>query len=204
MNSSLRSQFLIPIVTMLLLICTVVTAISWNIASRTTRQATEARLRNLLQLCAVSKFPLTEPVLDQIGEFSRCKIQVVQQVPITDQLFSMVKSNGQFDAFAIRLDRTPNRTEPSERDYLLAVSDTKERFELATQAFWLPMATGVLSTLAFCGIALGIANRMVKRLETLETQVNRIALGQFQPVAVEPKASDSIASLTRSINSMSQ
>jgi hypothetical protein len=101
MNSSLRSQFLIPIVTMLLLICTVVTAISWNIASRTTRQATEARLRNLLQLCAVSKFPLTEPVLDQIGEFSRCKIQVVQQVPITDQLFSMVKSNGQFDAFAI-------------------------------------------------------------------------------------------------------
>jgi signal transduction histidine kinase len=204
MNSSLRSQFLIPIVTMLLLICTVVTAISWNIASRTTRQATEARLRNLLQLCAVSKFPLTEPVLDQIGEFSRCKIQVVQQVPVTDQLFSMVKSNGQFDAFAIRLDRTPNRTEPSERDYLLAVSDTKERFELATQAFWLPMATGVLSTLAFCGIALGIANRMVKRLETLETQVNRIALGQFQPVAVEPKASDSIASLTRSINSMSQ
>ena len=79
---------MIPIVAMLLLICTAVTAVSWTIASRTSRTATETRLRNLLQLCAVSKFPLTEPVLDQIGEFSRCKIRVVSQVAVTDELFT--------------------------------------------------------------------------------------------------------------------
>jgi hypothetical protein len=53
MSSSLRSQFLIPIVAMLLLTCTAVTLISWMIASRTTLATTETRLRNLLQLCAV-------------------------------------------------------------------------------------------------------------------------------------------------------
>jgi len=204
MSSSLRSQFLIPIVAMLLLTCTAVTLISWMIASRTTLATTETRLRNLLQLCAVSKFPLTEPVLDQIGEFSQCKIRVVSEVPVSDKLFSTEELAGTFDAFAIRLDRSDSRTEPGTESYLLALSDPKERFERTTQAFWLPMATGILSTLAFCGIALGIANRIVRRLELLETQVNRIATGSYETVPVAPQARDSIASLTRSVNSMSQ
>ncbi|MFN9628278.1 MAG: ATP-binding protein [Planctomycetota bacterium] len=205
MNSSLRSQFLIPIVAMLLLICTAVTAVSWTIASRTSRTATETRLRNLLQLCAVSKFPLTEPVLDQIGEFSRCKIRVVSQVAVTDELFTSEELAGNFDSLAIRLDRNPMLIEGANANYLLALSDPQERFERTAQAFWLPMATGVLSTLAFCAIALGIANRMVKRLETLETQVNRIAAGEYQSVAtVDTRRVDSIGSLARSINSMAQ
>ncbi|MFM9062951.1 MAG: hypothetical protein ACKOOI_07950, partial [Pirellula sp.] len=107
MNSSLRSQFLIPIVAMRLLICTAVTAVSWTIASRTSRTAPETRLRTLLQLCAVSKFPLTEPVLYQIGEFSRCKIRVVSQVAVTDKLFTSEELAGNFDSLAIRLDRNP-------------------------------------------------------------------------------------------------
>ena len=204
MNSSLRSQFLIPIVAMLLLTCTAVTLVSWRIASQTTRLATESRLRDLLQLCSVSKFPLTEPVLDQIGEFSRCTIRVVASVPQTDRLFTSDELGGSFDAFAIRLDRTDTPVDAGSPSYLLALSDPKERFALTAQAFWLPMATGVLSTLAFCTIALGIANRMVRRLETLESQVNRIATGQYEPAIVDPNARDSIASLTRSINSMSQ
>jgi signal transduction histidine kinase len=202
MNSSLRNQFLIPIVAMLLLICAAVTAVSWTIAMRTSRTATETRLRNLLQLCAVSKFPLTEPVLDQIGEFSRCKIRRVSQVAVIDKLFTTEELDGNFDAFAIRLDRNENPSETTAANFLLALSDPKERFERTTAAFWLPMATGVLSTLAFCAIALGIANRMVKRLETLETQVNRIAGGEYQSVAVDARSVDSIASLARSINSM--
>ena len=203
MNSSLRSQFLIPIVAMLLLVCLAVTGFSWRFASNSTLAATESRLRNLLQLCEVSKFPLTQPVLDQIGEFSRCKIKVVPQVPCTDKLFSSHQIDGTYDALAIRLDRSEDPVKLQSGNYLLALSDPKERFELTTQAFWLPMATGILSTLAFCTIALGIANRMVMRLEVLETQVNRIAKGEYATVAVNPNAHDSIASLTHSINSMS-
>lgn len=195
---------MIPIVAMLLLICTTVTAVSWTIASRTSRTATETRLRNLLQLCAVSKFPLTEPVLDQISEFSRCKIRVVSQVACTDKLFTSEELAGNFDALAIRLDRNPMLPEATNANYLLALSDPNERFERTTQAFWLPMATGVLSTLAFCTIALGIANRMVKRLESLETHVNRIAAGEYQSVAIDARSVDSIGSLARSINSMAQ
>lgn len=204
MSSSLRSQFLIPIVAMLLLICTAVTLFSWRFAAQSTRLATESRLRNVLQLCAVSKFPLTEPVLDQIGEFSGCKIRVVSNVPQAETLFTQPEAEGGLDALAIRLDRSDTATDSNGPNYLLALSDPKERFERTTQAFWLPMATGILSTLAFCAIALGIANRMVRRLETLESQVNRIAAGHYEPVDVDPRSGDSIATLTRSINSMSQ
>ena len=109
MNSSLRSQFLIPIVAMLLLICSAVTLVSWKIASRTTLVATEERLRNVLQLCSVSRFPLTEPVLNQIGDFSRCKIKVVSQVATTNTLFTSEEMLGTFDAYAIRLERDNNR-----------------------------------------------------------------------------------------------
>ncbi|MCY3008078.1 MAG: HAMP domain-containing sensor histidine kinase [Planctomycetota bacterium] len=204
MNSSLRSQFLIPIVAMLLLICSAVTLVSWKIASRTTLAATEERLRNVLQLCSVSRFPLTEPVLDQIGEFSRCRIKVVPEVAATNKLFSSKESSGTFDAFAIRLDRNGNQAIAGSPSFLLALSDPKDRFALSSQAFWLPMATGILSTLAFCAMALGIANRMVRRLEKLESQVNRIASGHYETVHVEPRVQDAIASLTRSVNTMSQ
>ncbi|MFN7208262.1 MAG: HAMP domain-containing protein, partial [Planctomycetota bacterium] len=204
MNSSLRSQFLIPIVAMLLLICSAVTLVSWKIASRTTLAATEERLRNVLQLCSVSRFPLTEPVLNQIGDFSRCKIKVVSQVATTNTLFTSEEMLGTFDAYAIRLERDDNRATAESPSYLLALSDPKDRFALSSQAFWLPMATGILSTLAFCAMALGIANRMVQRLEKLESQVNRIASGHYETVPVEQRAQDSIASLTRSVNTMSQ
>ena len=120
------------------------------------------------------------------------------------QAFSAEEPGGHFDALAIRLELGPDHKEESAACYLLALSDPKDRFELTTQAFWLPMATGILSTLAFCAIALGIANRMVRRLEVLETQVNRIAGGQYETVPVEPRSRDSIASLTRSVNTMSQ
>jgi signal transduction histidine kinase len=209
MSLSLRSQFLIPIVAMLLLVCLAVTGLSWRFASNTTRLATEARLRNLLQLCSVSKFPLTQPVLDQIGDFSRCKIKVVEQIAVTNRLFSSSQSDGTYDGLAIPLDRTedPSGLQPSglqSGNFLLALSDPQERFERTTQAFWLPMATGILSTLACSAIALGIANRMVRRLEVLKTQVNRIAMGEYATVEVDPRARDAIASLTHSINSMSQ
>lgn len=149
MNSSLRSQFLIPIVAMLLLICSAVTLVSWKIASRTTLAATEERLRNVLKLCSVSRFPLTEPVLNQIGEFSRCKIKVVPQVATTNTLFTSEEMAGTFDSYAIRLERDDNRATEGSPSYLLALSDPKDRFALSSQAFWLPMATGILSTLAF-------------------------------------------------------
>lgn len=223
---SLRRQFLVPLVSLLLLISLTVTFSAQQYAVRSARIATESRMRDLLELCKLERFPLTESVLGQIGEFADCKLQIVSNVEVTDKLFDVVGEDlNRYDGFAIELPPSQSIFETtSTRRFLLALTSPRDRLERAAQAFWLPMATGILSTLAVGIAALWIANRMVRRLELLEHQVQRIAQGDysqgFNQRSVDQRSvdqlrnsrtgprdassKDSIASLTRTINAMSQ
>ena len=213
---SLRRQFLVPLVSLLLLISLTVTFSAQQFAVRSARIATESRLRDLLELCKLERFPLTESVLGQIGAFADCKLQIVGEVEVTDKLFDVLGEDSiRYDGFAIELPPSQSAFEPtSSRRFLLALTSPRDRLERAAQAFWLPMATGILSTLAVGIAALWIANRMVRRLELLEHQVQRIAQGDYSHGVDQQSDSrtgprdasskDSIASLTRTINAMSQ
>jgi signal transduction histidine kinase len=228
---SLRRQFLVPLVSLLLLISLTVTFSAQQFAVRSARIATESRLRDLLELCKLERFPLTESVLGQIGAFADCKLQIVSEVEVTDKLFDVLGENSiRYDGFAIELPPSQSAFEPtSSRRFLLALTSPRDRLERAAQAFWLPMETGILSTLAVGIAALWIANRMVRRLELLEHQVQRIAQGDYSQSSNQPNSDqegvsqkvdnqqlttqnvpndvsskDSIASLTRTINAMSQ
>ncbi len=213
---SLRRQFLVPLVSLLLLISLTVTFSAQRYAVRSARIATESRLRDLLELCKLERFPLTESVLGQIGEFADCKLQIVSNVEVTDKLFDVMGEDlNRYDGFAIELPPSQSVFETtSTRRFLLALTSPRDRLETAAQAFWLPMATGILSTLAVGIAALWIANRMVRRLELLERQVQRIAQGDYSHGVDQQSDSrtgprdasskDSIASLTRTINAMSQ
>lgn len=213
---SLRRQFLVPLVSLLLLISLTVTFSAQRYAVRSARIATESRLRDLLELCKLERFPLTESVLGQIGEFADCKLQIVSNVEVTDKLFDVMGEDlNRYDGFAIELPPSQSVFETtSTRRFLLALTSPRDRLERAAQAFWLPMATGILSTLAVGIAALWIANRMVRRLELLERQVQRIAQGDYSHGVDQQSDSrtgprdasskDSIASLTRTINAMSQ
>ena len=228
---SLRRQFLVPLVSLLLLISLTVTFSAQQFAVRSARIATESRLRDLLELCKLERFPLTESVLGQIGAFADCKLQIVSEVEVTDKLFDVLGEDSiRYDGFAIELPPSQSAFEPtSSRRFLLALTSPRDRLERAAQAFWLPMETGILSTLAVGIAALWIANRMVRRLELLEHQVHRIAQGDYSQSSNQPNSDqegvsqkgdnqqltsqnvpsdvsskDSIASLTRTINAMSQ
>ena len=213
---SLRRQFLVPLVSLLLLISLTVTFSAQRYAVRSARIATESRLRDLLELCKLERFPLTESVLGQIGEFADCKLQIVSNVEVTDKLFDVMGEDlNRYDGFAIELPPSQSVFETtSTRRFLLALTSPRDRLERAAQAFWLPMATGILSTLAVGIAALWIANRMVRRLELLERQVQRIAQGDYshgvdqqgdsRTGPRDASSKDSIASLTRTINAMSQ
>jgi signal transduction histidine kinase len=228
---SLRRQFLVPLVSLLLLISLTVTFSAQQFAVRSARIATESRLRDLLELCKLERFPLTESVLGQIGAFADCKLQIVSEVEVTDKLFDVLGEDSiRYDGFAIELPPSQSAFEPtSSRRFLLALTSPRDRLERAAQAFWLPMETGILSTLAVGIAALWIANRMVRRLELLEHQVQRIAQGDYSQSSNQPNSDqegvsqkgdnqqltsqnvpsdvsskDSIASLTRTINAMSQ
>ncbi len=213
---SLRRQFLVPLVSLLLLISLTVTFSAQRYAVRSARIATESRLRDLLELCKLERFPLTESVLEQIGEFADCKLQIVSNVEVTDKLFDVMGEDlNRYDGFAIELPPSQLIFETtSTRRFLLALTSPRDRLERAAQAFWLPMATGILSTLAVGIAALWIANRMVRRLELLERQVHRIAQGDYshgvdqqgdsRTGPRDASSKDSIASLTRTINAMSQ
>ncbi len=213
---SLRRQFLVPLVSLLLLISLTVTFSAQRYAVRSARIATESRLRDLLELCKLERFPLTESVLGQIGEFADCKLQIVSNVEVTDKLFDVMGEDlNRYDGFAIELPPSQSIFETtSTRRFLLALTSPRDRLERAAQAFWLPMATGILSTLAVGIAALWIANRMVRRLELLERQVQRIAQGDYshgvdqqgdsRTGPRDASSKDSIASLTRTINAMSQ
>lgn len=235
-RGSLRSQFLIPLIGTLVLVCALIASISWVYADASARKNIRMRLLNIGELCRAAPFPLTESVLKQIRSFSGIELLIYdpnrkEWVGATDRalvnvrferafadrivssgsgnvddslemMFTVPLDGRSYDALAIPIRPAPSRTEGREA-ILVAMIEASERQRAVQQAFWLPALTGICATIALAFLSASIASRMVSRLDRLERQVNRIAMGSYETAAIDGPQ-DAIFNLAVSVNKMSQ
>ncbi len=235
-RGSLRSQFLVPLIGTLVLVCALIATISWVFADTSARKNTRMRLQNIGELCRAAPFPLTESVLKQIREFSgidlliydpdrkawvgatdRALVNVRSERALVDpivqggggnvgaskdMLFTVPLDGRVYDALATPMGPVPSRSEGRDA-ILVALVEASERQRAVQQAFWLPALTGICATVALAFLSASIASRMVSRLDRLERQVNRIAMGSYETAAIDGPH-DAIFNLAVSVNKMSQ
>jgi len=230
-RGSLRSQFLVPLVATLVLVCTLIALVSWIVADQSARRSTRLRLQNVVDLCRAAPFPLTENVLRQMRDISGVDLVIVDMVSIaaigtlSDNSALLFRNPGiiarreeggaaaEWNIASIKMETTnfdaiienlSSRTFPNQTSRLIALIDSTERQRVTRQAFWLPALTGILSTIALAFVSAAIVSRMVRRLEKLESQVDRVAMGFYETTAIDPSPNDAISRLAGSVNIMSQ
>jgi len=235
-RGSLRSQFLVPLIGTLVLVCALIATISWVYADASARRNIRMRLQNIGELCRAAPFPLTESVLKQIRDFSGIDLLIYdpdskEWLGATERVFMSARferaladrgaTNGRrdvdnglntlytvtvdgraFDALATPLRSAQSRLEGRD-SILVALIEASERKRAVQQAFWLPALTGICATIALAFLSASIASRMVSRLDRLESQVNRIAMGSYETAAIDGPQ-DAIFNLAVSVNKMSQ
>jgi len=206
------------------LVCALIATISWVFADTSARKSTRMRLQNIGELCRAAPFPLTESVLKQIREFSgidlliydpdrkawvgatdRALVNVRLERSLSermDTLFTVPLDGRAYDGLAIPMRSSPSRSEGRDA-ILVALVEASERQRAVQQAFWLPALTGICATVALAFLSASIASRMVSRLDRLERQVNRIAMGSYETAAIDGPH-DAIFNLAVSVNKMSQ
>jgi signal transduction histidine kinase len=230
-SGSLRSQFLVPLIATLFVMGAMIAVVSWWVAESSARRSIRSRLNNVLELGRAAPFPLTENVLRQIKDISGVELVIVDSKtrsaigtlldvsevaawyrsvrassgwpPLSREaeLLSVSVGGRTYDTL---LKPYPSQAARPADDHLIALIDAAERWRVTRQAFWLPALTGILSTIALAFVAVSVVNHMVQRLERLERQVERVAMGNYQTTEIDGVPEDAIDRLGASVNKMSQ
>jgi signal transduction histidine kinase len=218
---SLRRQFVIPLAVAILVVAVLVTWIALWAADSAYQRSVHERMQEVSQQIRAAKYPLTKNVVQQIRSYSG--VDVVLFAPnrsialtslVGDEVdgLSVIAREGHRDRGRIafqgrefdyvyfqRIDESMATEFPG----MLMMVENNPQSRIWQVAVWAPAVSGLVSALAIVLVTTVIASRIVRRIERLETQVNRIAAGEYG--VIEPSGpSDSIHRLSRSINSLSQ
>jgi signal transduction histidine kinase len=233
--SSLRFQFLLPMLLAVSAAALGVTVCSKWFADRDARNATLQHFSKTGKLCVTARYPLTTSVLTQIQELSSLKLGIVSRetekglrlesksslFPPSEDLrwieplvVQAADSNGKtfFVAIDLEVDNQSNATAfmlpkqdsaDENQRYLILLEPMSLSTRGSVQAFVLPLATGLSSSILIALVAAFVASRIGKRIERLGKHVEKIANGSFESIA-PTGPSDAIYSLYESVNGMSQ
>ena len=113
-------------------------------------------------------------------------------------------ANGRGDRFNAIATLLSEQQKPLERSrYLVLLEPIADSSSGSVQAFVLPLATGLFSSILIAVVATFVAARIGQRVERLGEHVQKIAKGSFDTIPPTGPV-DAIHSLYESINSMSQ
>jgi signal transduction histidine kinase len=220
MRWSIRYQLLVPL---LILLLGVVGISTWTAVSsaRQARQQLEDRVRNVARTLSEANFPVAAPhVLEMIAGLSGAQYVLVGRDDRVRPLSTLVA-----DATALRALPVADRWQDVQlgppltldaRTYLCSgVRLERPDFhgtlyilypeQLYHDALWravLPsLVLGLFGGVASVVLALGVAQRLSRRIQELERRTRLIAAGDFSPMPL-PAQNDELRDLTRSVNDM--
>lgn len=223
MRWPLRYQILIPFATLFLVVIVMITAIDAYLAAQTSERQTENQLREVVRTLLTSSFPLTDAVLRQTRGLSGTEFvvtapdnQIVASSMDVERLSPVEKSIAHWEQFqlgtsetiggedyfhtAVTLARRADRAEPG----LLHILYPERNWRAARwQAIYPPLAVGAISLAAVGGLAFAIAARLSKPIQRLQSQVGRLARGDFQTVNL-PTHNDELRDLVQSVNQLAE
>ena len=220
MRQPLHRQILLPMAGILLLTVAVVSALNAWLAAAQVQNQLESRLADVAQTLSASNFPLEATVLRQTRGLTGADFVVTDSarnviaagdeslIALVDERGSSQReldlsnpirgnSNTYFHA-AVPLDR---RAVGGGQLVLHAFYPEAAWREARWQAAWPPLAIGAVAILLVSAAAFAVARHVTQPIETLRSQVGRIADGDFSPVT-EPQRNDEIRDLASAVNQM--
>jgi signal transduction histidine kinase len=221
MRWSIRYQLLVPLLTLLLGVVGISTWTALASAARARGQI-ETQVHDIVHTVNQSTYPLTEKVLHLMKGFSGADYLLADgdghrwtTLPSADVV--LPPPDGELpEGRAVRLDR---RVTVGETAYLFSGVRLRQRpnagatlyifypESLYRDALWgavrPSLILGAFGGLASVALALGVAQRLSRRVQELERRTRLIAAGDFSPMPL-PGRNDELRDLGRSVNDMAQ
>lgn len=199
-RQSLLRQFLIPLLSAVLVIGGSVAFVSRWFANRAADRLSFERMESVGKLIANAPFPLTPQVLNQLKQLSQLEFAVVsvsqQASPLVSVTtidvpahFLRVIESGTSSGIANGIAMVPSKIrETRDSSFLglifplgnkhLLVLEQKQASQFLNVSFLLPLITGLLSAIGVGIVATWKASRITRRIGYLKEQVEAIAAGE--------------------------
>jgi len=221
MRQPLRYQIMLPMLGLMLTALAGVSVLNAFLAAGRARRLIEQQLSEITQTLEQSNFPLTDTVLRQMRGLSGAEFVLVTETglvlassmerPDADRLPSghpaehdfvlrrQISLNGTtYFHTAKRLARRHAYEPPGLLHILYPESGYRQAW---TDAVFPPLAIGLAAFVLVVLAAIAVAARVSRPMTRLQTQVVRIARGDFEPMPL-PQRRDEIRDLAEAINQM--
>ena len=218
MRLGIRYRLLLPLG---LLLVGVVGASLWSarVAARQAEERVAGQVREVSQTLTAGRFPLTQPVLEQVKSLSGAELEFVHpngsriatfaggpvDVPANELLDSVPEDQiGPAVSVAgtkYRCRRVPLREPHPFAGGVVYIFYPEALLDEAIADAERPSFLGLAFGLVAVGLTFGISQRLVGRIRALEKRTRLIAAGDFSPMPL-PRADDELRDLTASVNEM--
>ena len=221
---SLRNQILLPMAGLILVTLLGVSALNVYLAVERTQSQIEGQLRDVARTIHEARYPLTDNVLRQMKGLSGAELIVANQQhqPLAgssdwkaadlppgaafenwaDLSLGPIASVAGQDYFHSTLKLGIGSSGPGPRQ--LHVFYPQSRYSRAlTDAVFPPILVGAIALAMTMALAHWFASRLTRPIASLQSQVDRIAQGEFLPMPL-PTRNDELRDLSVAINRMSE
>ena len=220
MRWPLRRQIMLPLLAVAISALAALAAINAWLAERQTSDRVERQLRGVIGVLSTSNFPLSDAVLKQMRALSSAELaltdntgrtlassfdEVIATLPVaaaTDSSNEMKLGPslrvGKTDYFHAA-SRLPARSAGEPSRLLHVLFPVAEYRRTWREAFLPPLIVGLVTIAMVAIVARLIGDRLSRATAQLETDVLRIARGDFAPASL-PTTDDEIKDLSRAVN----
>ncbi|MEM9587705.1 MAG: HAMP domain-containing sensor histidine kinase [Planctomycetota bacterium] len=205
---SLRIRMIVPLASTALMVSLGIAAFSYHYGTRQADAELETRFQLIKSRLFNTTYPLSATVLDSLAEWTETdlasfdstgRLQHQTRAGIQSALAGPQSSQSQYVVREFSRAVTPTRIDDVTR--VAVAFDRQQLIQRSRQAALLPLMTGGLTVILFCGVCYGLMSRLVRRIERLQLRVQTISEGDFTVPAAEP-VDDELGRLGRSVDVM--
>jgi signal transduction histidine kinase len=227
---SLRRQWVLSFLGTTVCVVSVLTFGAWWFAYQQTQAAVESRLTNIGRSVAAPNYPMTPPVVRAVAELTGTQLLLLDSSgQMVDSTLVSAESVADIPVFrppasgisgGISIDHAfrapdgqlyhagwlqfegadaPNRLH--EIKWVGILIDQSTVRQMRSQALVLPLITGIATAIGLGAIAVWLTDRIVRRLQTVQRKVQRIAAGDYAPIDLSGQR-DELYELSSNVNRM--
>lgn len=227
---SLRRQWVFSFLGTTVVVVSVLTFGAWWFAYQQTQAEVEKRLTSIGRSVAAPSYPMTSTVLKAVAELTDTQLLLLDDAGrVVDSTLPGKTSGSDLPVYnpkqhgpanGIQIDHafrapdgqfyhagwlrfegadSPSRAEP--RKWVGILMDQSTVRQMRSQALVLPLITGIATAVGLGAIAVWLTDRVVRRLQTVQRKVQRIAAGDYAPIELSGQC-DELYELSSNVNRM--